>query len=344
VADIGNTPPTRTNGFDGLNRIWPASWPTIWLQENHREDGFISINHPSRSLDWSPGEIRDLHNAGPDVVIGMTAFPGHQKAAARGSYGAEIVKQNQDVSYKARTYGGADYMTAKVGGLWDALLGEGRLFYVGGVSDFHNTKIDFWPGEYAMMHVHVEDKNDPKALVKGLKSGRFFPVIGGLIDAREFTAETEDELAHMGGNLEVEAGESVTLTIRFHSPEVNHNGDPVAVDHIDLIAGDVTGLLEPGTHEYKRGETNPSTRVVESFSDWETDEAGYHLIVYEPHNLNNDMYFRLRGTNLGFNVPNETDAEGNPLCDDLMGVNTEEKAWADLWFYSNPIFVEVEDH
>ena len=42
-------------------------------------------------------------------------------------------------------------------------------------------------------------------------------------------------------------------------------------------------------------------------------------------------------------VPNETDANGNPLCDDLMGENTETKVWGDLWFYSNPIFVAVVD-
>ena len=55
-----------------------------------------------------------------------------------------------------------------------------------------------------------------------------------------------------------------------------------------------------------------------------------------------DMYFRLRGTNQGLNVPLQTDANGNPLNDELEGLNDEAKAWADLWFYSNPIFIDVQ--
>jgi hypothetical protein len=54
------------------------------------------------------------------------------------------------------------------------------------------------------------------------------------------------------------------------------------------------------------------------------------------------MYFRLRGTNLPINIPNETDADGNPLIDDLKGTNDGQKAYQDLWFYSNPIFVEIK--
>ena len=57
------------------------------------------------------------------------------------------------------------------------------------------------------------------------------------------------------------------------------------------------------------------------------------------------MYFRLRGTNLAPNTPYETDAQGNPLPDTLatehLGLDGPEEAWADLWFYSNPIFVRV---
>ena len=61
------------------------------------------------------------------------------------------------------------------------------------------------------------------------------------------------------------------------------------------------------------------------------------------------MYFRLRGTNLPPSTPGETDEEGNPLSDDEAcgkdqappKCNTREKAYGDLWFYSNPIFVEI---
>jgi len=63
-----------------------------------------------------------------------------------------------------------------------------------------------------------------------------------------------------------------------------------------------------------------------------------------------NMYFRLRGTNLPPGYPNETDAAGNPLIDDMVCgtgqaaplCNDSNKAYADLWFYSNPIFLETE--
>jgi hypothetical protein len=35
------------------------------------------------------------------------------------------------------------------------------------------------------------------------------------------------------------------------------------------------------------------------------------------------------------------DGQGNPLSDELLAPNTQDKAYADLWFYSNPIFVRV---
>jgi hypothetical protein len=51
------------------------------------------------------------------------------------------------------------------------------------------------------------------------------------------------------------------------------------------------------------------------------------------------MYFRLRGTHHAFGDVNaEIDDKGNPLVD-KFGENTAEKAFNDLWFYSNPIFV-----
>ncbi len=53
----------------------------------------------------------------------------------------------------------------------------------------------------------------------------------------------------------------------------------------------------------------------------------------------------LRGTNLAVNTASETDAAGNPLSDflatDNLDLDGADEAWADLWFYSNPIFVYV---
>ena len=115
--------------------------------------------------------------------------------------------------------------------------------------------------------------------------------------------------------------------------------------------------------------------------------------------ITNDMYFRVRGTNMPQGTPNETDADGNPLLDDFSSLipctatgngedtastdavaalegtgdssfrarnavnatfdpaacpehlpvdengvkylDADVEAWADLWFYANPIFIDV---
>jgi hypothetical protein len=88
-------------------------------------------------------------------------------------------------------------------------------------------------------------------------------------------------------------------------------------------------------------------------------------MTFRIDNVTADQYVRLRGTNLPPAVPFETDSVGNPILDfnaDLKipctdaacpahlvqtpaGVKTSSldvAAWADLWFYSNPIFIEVQ--
>ena len=99
--------------------------------------------------------------------------------------------------------------------------------------------------------------------------------------------------------------------------------------------------------------TNETTKVIASFTDydWKVGRDGTHTIVYHIKDVKKDMYFRLRGTNLACGTPNETGpATGlgtadycNPLPDALTGPNNAQKAWDDLWFYSNPIFVYVNN-
>lgn len=71
-------------------------------------------------------------------------------------------------------------------------------------------------------------------------------------------------------------------------------------------------------------------------------------------NVTEDSYFRLRSSSI---QPNERDMDGNPLADDLSDnilcsdpacpphidgiLDHDVEAWADVWFYANPIFIEV---
>ncbi|ODA41368.1 hypothetical protein [Desulfosporosinus sp. BG] len=306
-----------------------------WLEDNYPDSSYFVLAHPSRQQKYSIADIRDFNNAAPDVAFGFEGLPGHQKEANRGGFGNNFGSN----TYKARTYGGADYMIAKVGGLWDALLGEGRHFWNFVNSDFHNEAGDFWPGEYCKTYSLLKG-DDPKSVVASLRSGNSFAVHGDLINALDFSISSKNNVAVMGQDLEVEKGDNAQITIRFKSPEVNNNGDKPVVSHIDLIAGDVTGKAQPGTDEYTK-DTNESSKVIASFDSksWKKDN-GWNVIVYNLKNVEKNQYFRLRGTNLAPNTLNETDAEGNPLVDSLMGDNNENKAYADLWFYSNPIFIQ----
>lgn len=106
----------------------------------------------------------------------------------------------------------------------------------------------------------------------------------------------------------------------------------------------------PGTPAYNKA-TNDTAKVVKRFTskDWKTDGDGFHTITYKV-NANKNQYFRLRGTNLGANVSGET-IDGEPLIDTKTENEDNEtrfseinkRNYKDLWFYSNPIFISVEE-
>lgn len=327
-----------------------------WLEGNFPNSSYAFLNHPSRKAGsdgsiYKISDIRDFNNIAPDIYFGMEGMPGGQMEPDRGGYNLTTPKN--------RTYGGADYMVAKVGGVWDSLLGEGRRFWNFTNSDYH-FKIDedtrqyssgYRPGEYSKNYTWVNG-TDMKAVLEGMRSGKSFSVFGDLINALDFHIDANGTKKDMGEELSAKKGDNLELTIRFKSPDKNNNGDPVQVDHVDLIAGDVKGYAVPGTPEYSK-DTNDSTKVLQRFtsSDWKTDAEGYNVITYNLGNASKNQYFRLRGTNLGVNVAGET-SNGEPLIDPKTDIDDNETRFAeinkrnysDLWFYSNPIFVNVEEY
>lgn len=335
-----------------------------WLKENYPES-YVLINHPSRKngdkAQMNIEDIRAMNDLAPNIVFGFEGMPGNQMAAS-GNRG-ELV----DI------YGGTDVMVAEVGGIWDALLGEGRHFYNFTNSDFH-FKIStnrlyssgYWPGEYAKNYTWVEG-NNIQSIVDGLRSGKSFSVYGDLINELDFNITNRGDKAEMGSDLEITEGDNYTITIRFKSPKTNnyeqiteHETDvtnEVYLDHIDLIAGDITGKISPDSQEYSNP-INESTKVIARFTkdDWTVDSEGYNVIKYEVKDADKSTYYRLRGTNLGTDVEGET-INGEPVIDesfDYEGPATEQdnelrfnnlndRNYSDMWFYSNPIFVNVSE-
>jgi hypothetical protein len=119
-------------------------------------------------------------------------------------------------------------------------------------------------------------------------------------------------------------GQTVTVTIRFRDPQAtNTHGDNPRVSRVDVIVGDITGTLAD-----PKIDRNPTTRVLARFTEQQwTRQGDWATVTTRIPKLERSMYVRVRGTNTGDLEP--------PM--DTRGENP----WSDLWFYSNPIFVEI---
>lgn len=306
-----------------------------YLHENYPEESYFIVNHPSRSLKYSVSDLRDFNNAAPNIAIGFEGIPGHQKFEGnRCEYTKAL---SADSNYDSRTYGGADHFLSKIGGVWDAMLGEGRKYWVLGNSDYHAVKKDYWPGEYTTNYIWSEE-NSYNSVISGMKSGNIFVVQNNLIVDLEFSAYKAEERKTMGESLSLKKGEQVKIIIGYTSK----SSSDIEVDHIDLISGDLNGLIKPDSTEYNTP-INKTTKILKSFnrSDFLKNENGMNFTEFT-FNAEKSEYYRLRGSSLSPNTINETDEFGNPLCDTLV-VNNDELAKSDSWFYSNPIFINVMD-
>jgi hypothetical protein len=314
-----------------------------WMQASYGNTGWIVPAHPERQKTYKIEHFRDLNNAGPSVAIGFEGMPGHQKSSNRGEYSS--------AADGGGTYGGAGVYIAQLGGVWDSLLAEGRNWFTYVSSDFHSTTNDYYPGEYAKTWSFVVDSNgdgtySQEEVVSGIKSGKSFSSHGDLINGLEFRAVAGGRKAGMGEWLSLSSPLNVTVTIRFRVPASNSRGDVPVVDHVDLIAGTITGkvskyLADGITPNPAYSQVASDSHVLATFrsSDWSVGPDGFATVTAQVP-VSSSTFLRLRGTNLAPSTAGETDASGNPLLDP-PGTNDGNKPWADLWFYSNPIFVKI---
>ena len=300
----------------------------------------LFANHPSRSAtaigDYGldePSELRHYHDAAPNVYHGMEGAPGHQAATLTTN---ENFLNDAGHSHRgfytnpgAHTLGGFDQMTAIVGGLWDSLLGEGRRFWILASSDSHmhyadpvRPGIDFWPGEFHKTYVWAMPTYN--SVLDSLRAGRIFVVAGDLIDNLEVIATARDQQARIGETLSIVKDEDITLTIKFRDPDVlNAGGYNPHVQRLDVIVGEVAGST-PDQHADRNETTKVWARLDED--NWKIDNTVSTMSVTIPK-INKNSYIRVRGTNT-------EDLE--PLMD-----KPGENPWFDLWFYSNPVFIEI---
>jgi hypothetical protein len=379
ATDLDDSQPLGvTNAKMMTNNHAKAVAAATWLQTHYPTQSWFIPAHPERFRypsgtanyeGWNIEHFRDMNNAAPDVFFGFESFPGHQASPnrceyhkGRGLYG----------SYGICTYGGCGWMSAKVGGLWDALLSEGRHFWLFANSDCHLVtnadgtlaNADFYPGEYQKTYTSVSEKNNPQAVVDGLRSGNSWVVSGDLIDELEFKIEN----AVMGQITRTAADGTATITVRVHNPQTANNNTYSdykipQLDHFDIIEGVVGEKVTPPatvpedgitgySAEYKNDEVT-TTKVIARFGKtaagndpngtpttlWTNEGNGYISASFEINIPEEETrYYRLRGSNIALGTLNEMDAAGNPLPDTLKGTNTAALAFDDLWFYSNPVY------
>jgi hypothetical protein len=423
TGKIPNPPKVKSPGAGNTGHA-KAVAACHWMEKYHKLTSYLVFAHIERKGSWNPDlgggnnngynveHFRDFNNAAPDVCFGFEGQPGHQAEPDRGGFGSSAFPAGKNGLPPGGTFGGTGYYCATIGHMWDAMLGEGRNWWLFASSDYHSrgvpeyddannpttdpnskktvqdantinsawrgslsSKADFWPGEYQKDYVFVKSltKPTPQDVLHGLRSGNSYIVEGDLIRGLEFTAKGFGLPANMGEKLTVGPNQKVTIKVRVHVPD-DKNNCPYSFDnpslaqlnihqslnrpvlhHVDLISGEVYGKRTPRTAQYT-DPTNPTTKIKQTvlLSDMKDEGKGWKsfTFVFKP---TKSCYFRLRGTNLPPNTPNETDAEGNPLSDTLaknitythpdLGPNTpldtDVEAWSDLWFYSNPIFIQV---
>ncbi|HEY5134640.1 MAG TPA: PHP domain-containing protein [Candidatus Nanopelagicales bacterium] len=366
TATTTSNPGNEAVAVSGLQSL------SIAVANRDVKDALMFANHPARKGLDSPHEIRGWRDAAPGIAVGMEGAPGHQAAgiaaptgpgAGRGFYDNSPSSSSFPAYPLAsyRTYGGFDWMTSTVGGLWDSLLSEGKPWWITANSDSHqvwsDTSVrgagsdfatngffndpehatapqlgngDFWPGYYSRTHVGAEDFSYA-AVMRGLREGRVWVDHGALIDALDVRLRAGDREVPLGGVLTARQGSPVQLVIRIRTASVPNWTQVVPkLAKVDVIRGDVTGDATD-----RDSFTAPGTKVVQTFDV--SAQTGVISLSYDLGPLSGGFYVRLRGSDGNRLAPGLGGAAVDPAGPQLDVVGDADP-WKDLWFYSNPMW------
>ncbi|MDH6228313.1 PHP domain-containing protein [Streptomyces sp. MJP52] len=371
----GNSPENEALAVAGIQ----------WLgrQKDRRrvEDALFLANHPARNGIDSPHEVRAWRDADPRIAVGWEGAPGHQAAglpkgygpgSARGYYG-NSAGPNSFPGYPPESYrswGGFDFYTATVGGLWDSLLAEGKPWSISANSDSHvnwgdtsrrpdgSTSErfhadgrygdpvyagrvdlaagDFWPGMYSRTHVGAAERGYT-AVMRGIRDGRVWVDHGRLVknlDVRVVASGRGTGEETLGGTLTARRGSRIELLVTVTAQDVPNWGMFLPrLNRVDLIRGAVDPLHASSDRDRL---TAPDTRVVRQTDT--SGRTGRFTLRYDLGTLEEPFYVRLRGTDGNRQQPGYLGASVDPAgpAIDVVG---DADPWRDLWFYTNPIWV-----
>jgi hypothetical protein len=376
--DASQLPPANTAAQNETVALAGITFLGEQVRRRKVDGALFLANHPSRRGIDSPHEIRNWRDADPTVAIGMEGAPGHQAAGMpkpNGRGGARGYYDNNPTAASFpgfpletyRTWGGFDWMTATVGGLWDSLLAEGRAWWVTANSDSHTIHLDqsdrgpgsdfaangrhddpvyagrpaidngdFWPGYYSKTHVGARSFAYG-AVMDGLRAGRVWVDHGGLVKTLDARVRANGDRRRtagtpLGGTLMARRGTPVELTIDLEPPDTPNWAQFIPqLTRVDVIVGQVTGPVAD-----KDTFTAPQTRVVTSF---EVKPGSRRLSLrYDLGRVDQPFYVRLRGTDGKRTQPGLMGTAIDPHGPALDVIGSADP-WGDLWFYANPIWV-----
>ena len=364
----GSSTANETLAITGLKFLADA------VKERRVSDALMLANHPARKGIDSPHEIRAWRDTPGRIAIGMEGAPGHQAAGIPKPYGPGSARGYYDnspdpaASFAAyplesyRTYGGFDWMTSTVGGLWDSLLAEGKPWWItansdshqiwndtsqrGPGSDFANNGFfedpvhaeapqtqfgDFWPGFYSRTHVGATGYGYAQVMA-GLRAGRVWVDHGRLLEGLDVRLVADGQEVPLGGVLTARRGAQVRLRIRIR-PAVLPNWSQFVpkLAKVDVIRGAVTGAVKD-----RDTFTAPGTRVVRSYDV--SGDSGVISLNYALGRLDEGFYVRLRGSDGNRTAVGLRGAAVDP-SGPALDVVGDADPWEDLWFYTNPMWV-----
>lgn len=374
------------NAYDGTVKGAGANTPTnealavaglTFLQDGvaarRVRDALMLANHPARQGVDSPHEIRAWRDTAPRIAVGMEGAPGHQAAgipsptgpgAGRGYYDNTPNPARAFAGYPPesyRTFGGFDWMTSTVGGLWDSLLAEGKPWWISANSDSHTNYLDttvrgpgsdfpangfyddpvyggtpnasagdFWPGYYSRTHVGAADASYA-GVMDGIRAGRMWVDHGGLLAGLDVRLRAGGQEVPLGGVLTARRGTPVRLVIRIEPARTPNWAQFVPrLAKVDVVRGAVTGAA--GDRDVF---TAPQTRVVRSYDV--SGQTQSIVLTYDLGRLDEGFYVRLRGSD-GNRLavgPNGASVDPAGPAIDVVG---DADPWRDLWFYTNPMW------
>ncbi len=227
-----NTGAAKLNGASGELGHTKTVEALKWMKAFHPNGSYYVPAHLERAGPFNTAgnngfnieHLRNFNNTAPNVAFGFESQPGHGASDRRGEYNlrrnnfGSAAAPNRLDSVGGTTYGGTGVYAAQVGGVWDALLGEGRNWWFFASSDWHSrgafagddrrTDNDFWPGEYQRNYAMVRNDGkrvDPQSIVDGLRSGNNWTDSGQLIDRLAFVACVGNPAPHGRSEAAVEA-------------------------------------------------------------------------------------------------------------------------------------------